>query len=237
MTDRSPLPASKSPSRDLAAWKSYSRLVTGNLLNMQLLERAASRALARHFGPGIEDCRALDVGCGFCGHLIALQRFGVEPQNLFGVDLREHSIASARTRFPLLNLSVCDARHLPFEDGHFDLVMQNVCFTSILDEDARRQVAREMMRVLKPDGLILWYDFRFDNPRNSQVRAVTRRQLVSYFPGMSLRIRPILLFPWLARQMEHSAWTPLFHLLYALPWIRTHYYAEIRWSGSPVAVS
>ncbi len=210
-----------------SGWSSYSRLVWGNLLNNHALERALSATLARRFGPSIRDCRMLDVGCGYGGHLISMQRFGVEPENLFGIDMDEDRVESARRRYPLLNLTVGDARRLPYPDGHFDIVTQNVCFSSILDEEVRRDVAREMMRTLKPGGLIIWYDFRYDNPRNSRVRGVDDRRLRSYVPGMRAQVRSIILFPWLARGMASPAWTPLFHLAYAVRPLRTHLFAVL----------
>ena len=36
----------------------------------------------------------------------------------------------------------------------------------------KQKVAAEMLRVVKPQGLILWYDFRYNNPRNSNVRGI-----------------------------------------------------------------
>jgi ubiquinone/menaquinone biosynthesis C-methylase UbiE len=226
-----------SPKREeSASWRSYSRLVTGNLLNLHAFERATARALAHRFGhvaPDgralIEDCHALEVGCGFCGHLITLQRFGVQPHNLHGVDLRKESIESAQARFPLLQLIVGDARQLPYADHSFDIITQNVCFTSILDEEDRLQVAREMMRVLKPGGVILWFDFRYNNPHNRSVRKVGHAQLRTYFPGMHMRVRSILLFPWLARCMVSTFWAPVFHLCYAFLPLRTHLFAELSW--------
>lgn len=214
-------------------WSSYSRLVRGNLLNNQALERAISGALARRYGADLRACTLLDVGCGYGGHLISMQRFGVEPENLFGIDMDEERVASARRRYPLLNLTVGDARHLPYPDGHFDIITQNVCFSSILDEAVRRQVAAEMLRTLKPDGVILWYDFRYDNPRNDQVRGVGSRQMRAYFPGLRVEMRSIILFPWLARRMGGPAWTPLFHLAYALRPLRTHLFAVLSRKGTP----
>ena len=41
----------------------------------------------------------------------------------------------------------------------FDLLLQSPVFTSILDQAMKERVAAEMMRVSKPGGLILWYDF------------------------------------------------------------------------------
>ncbi len=107
--------------------------------------------------------------------------------------------------------------------------MQNVCFTSILDEEARRKAGGEIMRVLKPGGIMLWYDFRYNNPRNKQVRAVTTRQIRTYFPGMRLKSRSILLHPWIARMMVSSFWRAGYYLLYMIPFLRTHVFSEITW--------
>jgi len=32
-------------------------------------------------------------------------------------------------------------------------------------------IATEMLRVLKPDGIILWYDYHMNNPKNPGVKA------------------------------------------------------------------
>jgi len=55
---------------------------------------------------------------------------------------------------------------LPFRGASVDLVLQFQLFTSILGPDLRRCVADEMVRVLAPEGAILWYDFNVPNPRN-----------------------------------------------------------------------
>ena len=34
----------------------------------------------------------------------------------------------------------------------------------------KQAVAEEMLRVLKPQGLILWYDYHVNNPWNKDVR-------------------------------------------------------------------
>jgi hypothetical protein len=50
--------------------------------------------------------------------------------------------------------------------------MQFTVFTSILDKDMKRNIAAEMLRVLKPKGVIIWYDYFVNNPKNSDVRGV-----------------------------------------------------------------
>jgi ubiquinone/menaquinone biosynthesis C-methylase UbiE len=61
---------------------------------------------------------------------------------------------------------MCSAPALSFLDKTFDLVVQSAVFNSILDFEMKQQIASEMLRVLKDDGLILWYDYHVNNLRN-----------------------------------------------------------------------
>ena len=65
----------------------------------------------------------------------------------------------------------------------------------------KQAIAREMLRVLKPQGSILWYDFFMDNPRNSNVRGIGRRELASLFPDCRIWLRRVTLAPPLARRI------------------------------------
>src|SRR3989440_8774150 len=56
---------------------------------------------------------------------------------------------------------------LALRSDSFDVVMQVTVFTSILDPDLKRRVALEMLRVVKQDGLILWYEDRKSTRLNS----------------------------------------------------------------------
>lgn len=72
-----------------------------------------------------------------------------------GIDLTEAMLARARRRVEGLpgrhRLQVGDARHLPFEDGSFDLIVNNYMF-DLLGEDAFAPVLEEFRRVLRPGG-------------------------------------------------------------------------------------
>jgi SAM-dependent methyltransferase len=64
-----------------------------------------------------------------------------------------------------------DAAQLPYADESFDLVMQFMCLSSVLDSLMREQIADEMWRVLRPGGSILFYDLR---PRPFAARLLFR---------------------------------------------------------------
>ncbi|MCC7210276.1 MAG: hypothetical protein IT451_00360 [Candidatus Brocadia sp.] len=39
----------------------------------------------------------------------------------------------------------------------------------------KKGIAAEMLRVLEPDGVILWYDYYMNNPKNPDVKGVKKR--------------------------------------------------------------
>jgi SAM-dependent methyltransferase len=200
----------------------------GQLFMVQERERRLLGLLTRHgFAERLGGARVLDVGCGSGGLLLDLVRYGARMDLLAGVDLMPGRIAVARDRLPTADLRRVSATDLPFDDGRFDLVCQCVVFSSLLDRQAARRVAAEMRRVLRTDGLIVWYDLRVDNPRNPQVRGIGRAELAALFPGCALDIESLTLAAPLARLLAPRAW-PLAAALARLPALRTHLLAGIR---------
>jgi hypothetical protein len=75
------------------------------------------------------------------------------------------------------------------------MIVQSTVFSSILDSDMKRKVASEMVRVLKPDGLIIWYDCFVSNPRNKDVKGITKNEIHQLFPGCQIDLRRVTLAP------------------------------------------
>ena len=103
-------------------------------------------------------------------------------------------------------------------------------FTSILSETVKKSAAAEMLRVLKPGGLVLWYDFRVDNPRNPNVRGIGAREIRSLFADCSVKLRSGTLAPPVARRTVPISWI-LSLCLERIPFLRTHYVGTIRKPG------
>ncbi len=123
---------------------------------------------------------------------------------------------------------ICGSAHcLAWPDAHFDIVSQFVVFTSILDSNLKRQMASEMLRVLKPSGVILWFDFRVNNPRNPQVRGIGRSEIASLFPVCDIRLDSLILAPPLANILVPRS-PKLASVLEKVPFLRTHYLGLIR---------
>jgi SAM-dependent methyltransferase len=103
--------------------------------------------------------RVLDVACG-TGPVLRMLAAALPGTPLWGLDLSPHYVARARRALEgvvPLSLVVDDAAAMPFRDGSFDAVV-NVYLTHELPADVRRQVFREIARVLRPGGLFVFAD-------------------------------------------------------------------------------
>jgi len=206
----------------------YSWFNRGHQLIIQGAERAILDSLRRAGVATLDDRAILEVGCGSGQWLRALVQWGARPSRVTGVDLLTHRIAAARAVCAAdSTLLVGSAAKLPFRDGAFDIVLQSTVFTSILDDGLRARAASEMLRVLRPGGFVLWYDFFVDNPGNPDVRAVRKRDLVRLFPECTIDIRRTTLAPPLARRIAPRSWLAA-AVLSSVPVLCTHYAGTIR---------
>jgi hypothetical protein len=94
--------------------------------------------------------------------------------------------------------------------------------SSVLDSSARVAIATEVRRVLSPDGIVLWYDFFRDNPRNSNVRGIRSDEISRLFPDLAISLRRATLAPPIARRLACWSWTAC-HVLESTKILNTHY--------------
>ena len=206
----------------------YSCFNPGQLFMIQERERRMLGLLQQH---GYEDLKSktlLEIGCGSGHSLREFIKWGALPENIVGIDLLADRVAEARRSCPSeIKIECRSAAKLEIFDESFDLVLQSTVFTSILDSSLKQQVASEMMRVVKRSGLILWYDYHVNNPRNSDVRGVKRSEIAELFPGCRIELKRITLLPPLTRLLApYSYWAC--YLLERLPPLCTHYLGVIQ---------
>ncbi len=139
-------------------------------LGVELLFRGTADVMRRQIIPPItrflegehkdpQHVRLLDVACG-TGR--TLRQLATAHPNLrfHGVDLSQHYVQLARRRLAdvrELTLAVENGEALPYADATFDVVTSVYLFHE-LPRNARRNVVREMLRVLKPGGLVVLED-------------------------------------------------------------------------------
>ena len=206
----------------------YSDLNPGNLLMTQELERRVLRILRLHNLRSLARTKVLEVGCWQGFWLRKFVQWGACPENLVGIDLLPDEIAHARRLSPAAARFECrNAASLEFPDESFDIVCQFTVFTSVLDQPLRQRMAQEMLRVLEPNGFILWYDFFVDNPRNPNVRGIGKREVGALFPGCRCRLERTTLAPPIARRVAPAS-SLLYSMLSALRILDSHYLGFIQ---------
>jgi hypothetical protein len=99
----------------------------------------------------------------------------------------------------------------------------------VLDQELRRAQAREIKRILRPGGLVLWWDFSFDNPRNPNVKGIRRRELIDLWkPLQPLLLQRTTLAPPIAHGLRKLPVGVAASLEAVLPPVRTHLFAALR---------
>jgi SAM-dependent methyltransferase len=193
----------------------------GQFLMIQERNESLERLLATRVARPLSDCRVLEVGCGNGNVLRCFNRCGVRPENIVGIDLLGREIEEARRRYPSFVFRETHDELLDFPDRSFDVVVAFLLFSTVLDPKVRKIIASEMCRVLKDDGLIAWYDLRYSNPWNSNVRAMTLSRIRTLFPGFRLALDTITLMPPLAYRFRGAA-DFLYPKLAGIPFLRSH---------------
>jgi ubiquinone/menaquinone biosynthesis C-methylase UbiE len=206
----------------------YSRFNPAYLFEMQQREQRILALLARYGYVSLSTQRILEIGCGHGEMLRDFIKWGARPENLFGIELLRERKAEAVKLCPKeVNIYEGSAAGLQFDEESFDIVVQSTVFTSVLDSGMKTALASEMCRVLKSDGLILWYDYHMDNPRNVDVKGVKKREIHSLFPNCQVTLERITLAPPLARRIAPLSWL-LCYALSKFPPFCSHYLGAIR---------
>lgn len=205
----------------------YSQFDAAHLFLLQSRERQLLRLLKKHKRHQLGPYTILDLGCGHGGELLNLIGYGARPRQTFGLDLLPDRLKQAQNRHGQFGLAQADGRHLPFAACQFDLVFQFTLFTSILDLNFKQQLAGEMLRVLKPGGAIIWYDFWADNPYNLDVKGIKPAEIKALFPSCTFDFQRLTLAPPLARRIVPISWL-LAELLARIPCLLSHYLVLIQ---------
>ena len=124
---------------------------------------------------------------------------------LAGLDLQPERIDEARVNAPDAQLLVGSADALPFDDHSFDVVTAITLMSSLPTDPMEIDAAREIARVTRPGGWLVWFDLRYDNPTNPAVHGIDGRRLADAVPGVGRRscARSTVLPP-LARRLGRS---------------------------------
>ncbi len=158
----------------------------------------------------------LEIGAGGGDHIGYFRRLGIAEQNIWANELLPDRAVALQNWLPSEQIIVGDARQIS-PKLQVDIVFQATVFSSILDAEFKKTLAEKMWSLVKPGGLLLWYDFTFDNPWNPDVKGVSWSEARSLFPQAekTFKVRTTLLPP-LGRRVGR-----LYNFL-NFPFLRTH---------------
>lgn len=129
--------------------------------------------------------RVLDIGCGTGSLAIAAARQVGSSGAVFGIDASSQMIDGARRKAARqganVDFYVAPAQALPFPAETFDVLLSSLMLHH-LTRGARRELALEARRVLKPDGRLLVIDFEKKAAKRSWWQTVLRHRHGSIDP-------------------------------------------------------
>lgn len=184
----------------------YGYFDSANLFRLQTVERALLSILRKQGLSDLSSSHVLDVGCGSGSQVMRWINYGVLPEHCAGLDLMEDRVQRAKQILPSsVDVRQGDATHLPFESRQFDIVSQFMLLSSVLNFEARQQISSEMLRVVRPGGVIISYDFWL-NPFNADTIGIKPSEIRQLFPNCRYVFRRVTLAPPLARLIVPFSW-------------------------------
>ena len=172
----------------------------------------------------LDSVRFLEIGAGAGDNLFFFKQLGLKWENIYANELLPDRFEIIRNIFPKIKTFKGDACNIEInKDDTFDIVFQSTVFTSILDINFKIKLADKMWSLLKTGGIILWYDFSFNNPNNKDVKGIKKKE-IEYLFHESGRIifHRTTLAPPLGRRIKK-----LYPFINIFPFLRTHLIAEI----------
>ena len=146
-------------------------------------ETVYSKIIKEHFSE-TDKIKFIEIGAGEGANIDFFRSLKIKDENIVAAELLPERAAKLREKYPQITLAEGDALQLNFEN-YFDIVFQSLVFTSILEDDFKKKLAHKMWEMLKPGGIILWYDFKFNNPANKDVKGVTKAEIKQLFPSVN----------------------------------------------------
>ncbi|MBX7066646.1 MAG: class I SAM-dependent methyltransferase [Parachlamydiales bacterium] len=111
-----------------------------------------------------KDAKIVEYGCGYGRLLRLLKKSGYT--HLVGFDFSKSMIDRGRRENPDIDLSVTENRKIPLKSESTDMVLISTILTSMIHKDDQKALIAEILRILKPGGILYLSDFLIcDHPR------------------------------------------------------------------------
>ncbi|MGG0453910.1 class I SAM-dependent methyltransferase [Priestia megaterium] len=125
--------------------------------------------------------KVIEVGCGIGTEAVFL---AVRDMEVSAVDISESAIKTAKQLADVYGVNVdfrvADALSLPFDNNEFDVFCDQGCFHHLTNEE-RPLYVKEILRVLKPGGMLVLRCFSDKIPGGPQPRRISSSELIDTF--------------------------------------------------------
>jgi len=202
----------------------YGFFLYSTLYGVKEREIKYARVVEEYLGQDLSTKKMIEIGAGGGGNLLFFNLLGVKWKNIYANELLEERYRALCERLPSSTCILGDALDLKYHET-FDIVFQSTVFTSILDQDFRKQLASKMFDMLKPGGIIISYDFTYNNPKNKDVLKLTKNDIKKLFPQCrKIQFKRVTLAPPISRRI--GRFYDIVNFLF--PFLRTHLIAVIK---------
>lgn len=166
--------------------------------------------------------KLLEIGCGTGNNILTFLKLGFQPENIFANELLENRYTEAKKKLPqAIRIIPGNALDIEFPNNEFDIVFQSMVFSSILDDQFKLELAKKLYNLAKPGGGVLWYDFIYNNPKNTDVMGINFQEIKKLFPNTIMIKQKITLAPPLARFVTRVH-PKLYYVFNSFFFLRTH---------------
>lgn len=174
------------------------------------------------FGNDLSKIKVLDIGCGDGSFIRKLIEWGFKPQNIVGIDILDYRIKQCKEKTNKNVNFYLSSLNSKFKN--YDLVVANTVFTSILEDGSRKKFASNIYNAVKKNGWILIFDFRYNNPFNSNVRKITPKNLKSFWPQLKICYHSyLILIPFISRKISCLPHIIYDFLIFLFPFLKSHF--------------
>lgn len=170
----------------------------------------------------INNLKVLEIGAGTGANLSFFHRLGIPYSNIYANELINDRVVALKQNFPEVIVFEGNAEELN-TNQKYDIVFQSTVFTSLLNDKLRFSAAKKMWNLVNEEGIILWYDFVFNNPTNLHVKKVTKKEIKHLFPkAKKYEFYKVTLAPPIGRKVKK-----MYNFFNKFKFLRTHIVAVI----------
>jgi hypothetical protein len=207
--------------------KNYAERSVGDLYNSVYSKYAGKEVKdyfikqCQKFISKISEAKILEIGAGQGNNVATFLEAGFKKENIFANELLQERLVALQSKVLQQNIFSGNAINIDY-NLKFNCIYQSTVFTSILNNDDRKNLAKKMWEILEVDGLIFWYDFIYNNPKNKQVKKVTMEEIRLLFPtAKKITFQKITLAPPIGRRVGK------FYNWFNWSFLRSHVFAVI----------